>query len=118
MRLSVTETCLFPSIRSPEPPIDQSPHVFLSPYSYGIIQAFRLGKYPSNAQVDESLTYAINNSPIDDSKLSSDGKQLVQDFRDIIETFRVIVKKKNADELMQNFLVRPINQLRKLPRRV
>ncbi|EFP80265.1 uncharacterized protein PGTG_06221 [Puccinia graminis f. sp. tritici CRL 75-36-700-3] len=71
---------------------------------YGIIQAFRLGKYPSNAQVDESLTYAINNSPIDDSKLSSDGKQLVQDFRDIIETFRVIVKKKNADELMQNFL--------------
>ncbi|KAI9609829.1 hypothetical protein KEM48_002695 [Puccinia striiformis f. sp. tritici PST-130] len=71
---------------------------------YGIIQAFRAGKYPSNAQVDESLTYAIKNSPIDDSKLSTDGKQLIQDFRDIIETFRVIVKKKNADELMQNFL--------------
>lgn len=71
---------------------------------YGIIQAFRSGKYPSNAQVDESLTHAIKNSPIEESKLSADGKQLVQDFRDIIETFRVIVKKKNADELMQNFL--------------
>jgi len=71
---------------------------------YGIIQAFRSGKYPSNAQVSESLTYAIKNSPIDESKLSSDGKQLIQDFRDIIETFSVIIMKKNADELMQNFL--------------
>jgi hypothetical protein len=81
-------------------------YVSVLTHSYGIIQAFRSGKYPSNAQVDESLTFAIKNSPIDESKLSADGKQLIQDFRDIIETFRVIVQKKNADELMQNFLVR------------
>lgn len=71
---------------------------------YGVIQAFRAGKYPSNAQIDETLTYAINHSPLDETKLSSDGKQLIQDFRDIIETSRLMVKKKNADELMQNFL--------------
>lgn len=71
---------------------------------YGIIQAFRAGKYPSNAQIDESLGYAIKHSPIDDSKLSPDGKVLIQDLRDILETFRVIFKKKNADELVQNFL--------------
>lgn len=71
---------------------------------YGIIEAFRAGKYPSNAQIDETLTYATTHSPVDESKLSSDGRQLIQDFRDIIETSRVIVQKKNADELMQNFL--------------
>ncbi|KAH9815942.1 hypothetical protein DFH28DRAFT_1125996 [Melampsora americana] len=72
--------------------------------SYGIIEAFRAGKYPSNAQIDETLTYATTHSPVDESKLSSDGRQLIQDFRDIIETSRVMVQKKNADELMQNFL--------------
>ncbi|EGG07712.1 uncharacterized protein MELLADRAFT_48043 [Melampsora larici-populina 98AG31] len=71
---------------------------------YGIIEAFRAGKYPSNAQIDETLTYATTHSPVDESKLSSDGRQLIQDFRDIIETARVMVQKKNADELMQNFL--------------
>lgn len=71
---------------------------------YGIIQAFRSGKYPSNTQIDDSLNYATNHSPIDDKKLSADGKQLIQDFRNIIETFRVMIKKNNADELMQNFL--------------
>ncbi|MBW0513033.1 hypothetical protein O181_052748 [Austropuccinia psidii MF-1] len=71
---------------------------------YGIIQAFRLGKYPSNKQIDDSLNYTLNHSPIDTSKLSSDGKQLIQDFKQIIKTLQVIVKKNNVDELMQNFL--------------
>lgn len=64
-----------------------------------------MGKYPSNKQIDETLTYATTHSPVDESKLSSDGRQLIQDFRDIIETSRIIVVKKNADELLQNFLV-------------
>ncbi|CAH7690415.1 hypothetical protein BY996DRAFT_8551141 [Phakopsora pachyrhizi] len=71
---------------------------------YGVIEAFRAGKYPSNAQIDKTLAYAIDHSPIEEERLSPDGKQLIQDFRDIIETSRVMVQKKNSDELMQNFL--------------
>ena len=71
---------------------------------YGVIQAFRLGRMPSNEQIDQTLKYVVNNSPIDESKLSSEGRELTQDVRDIIETARLIVQRKNADELFQNFM--------------
>ena len=71
---------------------------------YGVIQAFRLGRMPSNEQIDQTLKYVVNNSPIDESKLSSEGRELTQDVRDIIETARLIVQRKNADELFQNFI--------------
>ena len=71
---------------------------------YGVIQAFRLGRMPDNQQIDQTLKYVINNSPIDESKLSAEGKELTQDVRDIIETARLIVERKNADELFQNFI--------------
>ena len=59
---------------------------------------------PNNKQIDDTLKYVIDNSPVDTSKLSPDGQRLVQDTRDIIETARVIVAEKNADELFQNFV--------------
>ncbi|CAH7668783.1 hypothetical protein BY996DRAFT_4533336, partial [Phakopsora pachyrhizi] len=59
---------------------------------------------PSNAQIDKTLAYAIDHSPIEEERLSPDGKQLIQDFSDIIETSQVMVQKKNSDKLMQNFL--------------
>lgn len=59
---------------------------------------------PSNAQIDSTLQYVINNSPVDTSALSPDGKKLIQDTRDIIETARLMVVDKNADELFQNFV--------------
>lgn len=59
---------------------------------------------PDNSQIDKALTYARDNSPVDVSKLSPAGQKLVQDFRDVIETARVIVKDKNADELFQEFV--------------
>ena len=71
---------------------------------YGVIQDFRLGRMPSNEQIDQTLKYVVNNSPIDESKLSSEGRELTQDVRDIIETARLIVQRKNADELFQNFM--------------
>lgn len=71
---------------------------------YGVIEAFRLGRMPSNEQIDQTLKYVIANSPVDEGKLSPDGRKLTQDLRDVIETARVMVQRKNADELFQNFM--------------
>ena len=68
---------------------------------YGVIQAFREGRLPSNQQISETLDYVLNHSPVDETKLSHEGKQLVQDVRDIIKTAGLMVEQKNADELFQ-----------------
>jgi hypothetical protein len=57
---------------------------------------------PDNSQIDKVLEYAINTSPVDLKKLSPEGRVLIEDFRDIIETLRMTVVEKNADELFQN----------------
>ncbi|KZP14441.1 hypothetical protein FIBSPDRAFT_912787 [Athelia psychrophila] len=71
---------------------------------YGVIEAFRQGRMPSNAQIDETLQYVTANSPVDENALSAEGRKLIQDARDIVETARVMVQEKNADELFQNFV--------------
>ncbi|KAG8928965.1 hypothetical protein FRC02_006163 [Tulasnella sp. 418] len=71
---------------------------------YGVIEAFRAGKMPDNQQIDETLRYVEEHSPVEIKKLSPDGRRLIQDAKDIIETARLIVKHKNADELFQNFV--------------
>lgn len=71
---------------------------------YGIVEAFRMGKYPTNEQIHSALDYAINNSPVDTTKLSSDGKLLIEDFREIVRTAQTMVDEKNKDELFQQFL--------------
>ncbi|TFK35771.1 hypothetical protein BDQ12DRAFT_307288 [Crucibulum laeve] len=71
---------------------------------YGVIEAFRQGRLPSNAQIDETLQYALSHSPVTVDKLSPDGKKLIQDTQYIIETARQMVQEKNADELLQNFI--------------
>lgn len=57
---------------------------------YGVIQAFRENRYPDNVQIDETLSYVLGHSPVDESKLSSEGRKLVNDVRDIIETVRTL----------------------------
>ncbi|CAE7147721.1 unnamed protein product [Rhizoctonia solani] len=71
---------------------------------YGVIEAFRQGKLPDNQQIDETLRYINTHSPVDVNALSPEGKKLIQDTRDIIETARLIVGQKNSDELFQNFV--------------
>lgn len=71
---------------------------------YGVLQALRLGKLPTNAQIDESLDYVESHSPVDLASLSPAGKQLIQDLRRMIETARTMVREKNNDELFQYFL--------------
>ncbi|KAI0747079.1 hypothetical protein C8Q80DRAFT_1179196 [Daedaleopsis nitida] len=71
---------------------------------YGVVRAFSESRMPSNEQIDRFLTYAIQHSPVDIKSLSPDGQRLIVDTRDILETTRLMVKQKNADELLQNFI--------------
>ncbi|EIN12698.1 hypothetical protein PUNSTDRAFT_97516 [Punctularia strigosozonata HHB-11173 SS5] len=71
---------------------------------YGVIQAFRDGRLPSNAQIDETLRYVLDNSPVDLNSLSPEGRKLIEDTRDIVETAREMILEKNSDEVFQNFV--------------
>jgi hypothetical protein len=71
---------------------------------YGVIEAFKASRMPSNEQIDTTLKYVLNHSPIPENQLSPEGQKLINDTRDIVETARLIVKEKNADELFQNFI--------------
>ncbi|KAM0751353.1 hypothetical protein T439DRAFT_380336 [Meredithblackwellia eburnea MCA 4105] len=71
---------------------------------FGVVSAFREGKYPSNAQIDKTLSYILANPPVDTDKLSKDGQALISDFQEIIKTAQKIVQVKNQDELAQSFL--------------
>ena len=50
---------------------------------------------PDNRQIDETLSYVRDHSPIDVDKLSPDGKKLVQDVRDIVETVSRLLNYEN-----------------------
>ncbi|KAK8854853.1 hypothetical protein IAR55_003592 [Kwoniella newhampshirensis] len=69
---------------------------------WGVIEAFNDGRMPDNRQIDKALEYAVGHSPVELNKLSPEGRVLIDDFRDIIETLRTMVYEKNADELFQN----------------
>ncbi|EKM56742.1 uncharacterized protein PHACADRAFT_91847 [Phanerochaete carnosa HHB-10118-sp] len=71
---------------------------------YGVINAFKESRMPSNEQIDHTMQYVVNHSPVPENELSPEGRKLIADTRDIIETARLIVKEKNADELFQNFI--------------
>lgn len=71
---------------------------------YGTIEAFRKGRLPSNEQIDKILRYVLQHSPVHEDRLSEEGRKLINDMRDIIETLRLEIMQKNADELLQNFI--------------
>ncbi|KAI0781790.1 hypothetical protein C8Q75DRAFT_790036 [Abortiporus biennis] len=71
---------------------------------YGVINAFKESRMPGNEQIDKTLKYILNHSPVPEKDLSPEGQKLVSDTRDIIETARLIVQEKNKDELFQNFI--------------
>ena len=71
---------------------------------YGVVHALSESKMPTNKQIDDTLDYVLSHSPVDVNALSPEGQKLIQDSRDIIETAKLMVKEKNADELFQNFM--------------
>jgi hypothetical protein len=71
---------------------------------YGVIEAFRNCRLPSNEQIDKTLQYVLAHSPVHTDRLSPEGKNLINDVREIVETARLMVLQKNADELFQYFV--------------
>jgi hypothetical protein len=64
-----------------------------------MVEASRNGRLPTNDQIDKTLPYILDHSPVDIHKLSSEGRKVVQDMKDIM-----MVQEKNADQLLQNFI--------------
>lgn len=71
---------------------------------YGAVNALRASRVPANDQIDNMLKYLLDNSLVPSGNLSAEGKKMVGDTRDVVETLRLLVKEKNADELFQNFI--------------
>ncbi|KAH9474282.1 hypothetical protein JR316_0013445 [Psilocybe cubensis] len=97
---------------------------------YTVLQAFRAGKLPSNAQIDRALAYLLSSDALSSSSshapttattttggghttttasvnaksLSPQGRRLIQDLKEIISTARLMIAEKNADELVQDFV--------------
>jgi hypothetical protein len=73
---------------------------------YGIYSAFANGKVPSNKQIDVALNSFLASKALSkpSDKLSSDGKQLVADFRDVVEQAKILLLTKNEGNLLQDFI--------------
>lgn len=71
---------------------------------YGAFTAMKQSKLPTNDQIDSILAH-INDSFLSNADaLSPDGQKLVQDTSNIVDTLRALVREKNADEILQNFV--------------
>ncbi|PWY80665.1 hypothetical protein BO70DRAFT_293002 [Aspergillus heteromorphus CBS 117.55] len=73
---------------------------------YGIYQAFKNGKLPSNKQCDVALNSALASKPLSSpsQNLSSEGQDLVKDLRDVIEHAKKLMLSKNEGQLLQEFI--------------
>lgn len=67
--------------------------------------AFQNGKLPSNKQIDIALTSFANHKKLKEpsSKLSDEGKSLVQEFRNVVEEAKRLILTKNHDQVIQEF---------------
>ncbi|CAK5279098.1 unnamed protein product [Mycena citricolor] len=71
---------------------------------YGALSALRQSYLPTNAQVTDVLAYVKTHSPVEEKKLSAEGRRLVGDMRRIIDTLSAIVREKNDGEVLQRFV--------------
>ncbi|KAH9886163.1 hypothetical protein F4778DRAFT_484186 [Xylariomycetidae sp. FL2044] len=73
---------------------------------YGIINAFQLGKVPSNDQIDVALNSFLQSKPLasPSKKLSPEGQALVADFKDVVKQAKHLLLSKNEGNLLQDFI--------------
>lgn len=73
---------------------------------FGIYQAFKYGKLPSNKQCDVALNSALNSKALakPSQELSEEGRVLVQDVRKVIEESKKLILSKNDGQLLQEFI--------------
>ncbi|RYC56817.1 DNA ligase (ATP) [Xylaria longipes] len=73
---------------------------------YGIINAFQLGKVPSNEQIDVALNSFISSRALSNpsKRLSAEGRELVADFVDVVKHAQKLLLSKNEGNLLQDFI--------------
>jgi len=73
---------------------------------FGIYSAFANGKVPSNQQIDVALNSALASKPLSSpsNRLSSEGKELVADLREVIKQAKHLLLSKNEGNLLQDFI--------------
>ncbi|KAI1259109.1 hypothetical protein F5Y18DRAFT_318041 [Xylariaceae sp. FL1019] len=73
---------------------------------YGIISAFQLGKVPSNDQIDVALNSFLASKALSSPspKLSSEGRELVADLREVVKHAKHLLLSKNEGNLLQDFI--------------
>lgn len=73
---------------------------------FGIYQAFKNGKLPSNKQCDVALNSAIASKALSSppSGLSSEGQVLIKDLRNVIDQTKKLVLSKNEGQILQDFM--------------
>ncbi|OAA74170.1 hypothetical protein ISF_01071 [Cordyceps fumosorosea ARSEF 2679] len=73
---------------------------------YGIFRAFKAGKVPSNDQIDVALNSFLQSNALSkpSTKLSDDGKLLVEDTREVVRLAKNLLLSKNDGNLVQDFI--------------
>lgn len=73
---------------------------------YGIWSAFSNGRVPSNKQIDVALNSFLNSKQLKspNGNLSTEGKQLLADFSNVVEQAKALLLTKNNDQILQEFI--------------
>ncbi|KAJ5089413.1 hypothetical protein N7532_008097 [Penicillium argentinense] len=73
---------------------------------FGIFHGFKNNKLPSNKQCDVALNSALNSKALSSpsNELSSEGKVLLKDLRNVIDNSKKLLLSKNDGELLQDFI--------------
>ncbi|KAL7626096.1 hypothetical protein AAE478_002866 [Parahypoxylon ruwenzoriense] len=73
---------------------------------YGIANAFQIGKVPSNDQIDVALNSFLESRALANpsERLSPEGRELVADFRDVVNQAKQLLLSKNEGNLLQDFI--------------
>lgn len=67
---------------------------------------FTAGRLPSNTQIDVALTSFSNHPKLSNPNkdLSTEGKTILQDFRNVVEEAKRLLLTKNYDQSLQEFI--------------
>ncbi|BDD58509.1 hypothetical protein MPDQ_002562 [Monascus purpureus] len=93
------------SVNHPVDPKEKDKDVDQKLRLFGIYQAFKNGKLPSNKQCDVVLNSTLNSKFLSSppEELSDEGKVVVKDLRDVVEQVKKLILGKNEDQLLQEF---------------
>ncbi|KAL2164305.1 hypothetical protein VTH06DRAFT_3521 [Thermothelomyces fergusii] len=95
-----------PNVNKPSDPKQKEADVNRKLQIYGIISAFQLGKVPSNDQIDVALNSFLESKALSNpfSKLSPEGRRLVEDVKEVVTQAKHLLLSKNDGNLLQDFI--------------